>query len=56
MDMAGWRRYEAPENDGIGAREIEAVVDTVDTANWEEDFDLGDPWDAEIDPADDDPE
>jgi hypothetical protein len=56
IDMAGWRRYEAPENDGIGAQEIEAVIDTVDTANWEEDFDLGEHWDGETDPADDDPE
>lgn len=55
-DMEGWRRYEALDNDGIDAQEIEAVIDTVDAANWEEDFDLGEPWDGEPDPADDDPE
>lgn len=51
--MAAWRRYELFEND-IGAREIEAVIETVDAANWEEDFDLGEPWAEE--PAEDDPE
>jgi hypothetical protein len=58
MDMAGWQRYDASDSDGLGTGEIEAVIDTVDAANWEEDFDLGEPWDAEseVDPTDDDPE
>lgn len=55
--MAGWKRYEMYENDSIGTREIEAVIETVDAANWEEDFDLGEPWSGDPDPADDeDPE
>jgi hypothetical protein len=56
--MASWRRYEASDNDGIGSREIEALIDTADAANWEaEDFELGEPWTDEQDPAeDDDPE
>ena len=55
--MEGWRRYETLDNDGIGSQEIEAVIDTVDAANWEDDFGLGEPWDGEPDPADDeDPE
>jgi hypothetical protein len=52
-DMAAWRRYEA---DRIDADEIEAVINTVDAANWEEDFELGEPWGEETDPAEDDPE
>jgi hypothetical protein len=55
-DMAGWRRYEALEHDRIDADEIDAVINTVDAANWEEDFDLGEPWGEETDPAEDDPE
>ena len=54
--MAGWRRYEAVEHDRIGADEIEAVINTVDTANWEEDFDLGEPWGEEPEPEEDHPE
>ena len=54
--MAGWQRYDTSDNDGLGIEEMEAVINTVDAANWEEDFELGEPWDGESDPADDDPE
>ena len=53
--MAAWRRYEALEHDRIDA-DIDAVINTMDAANWEEDFDLGEPWAEELDPAEDDPE
>ena len=56
MEAANWQSYIAMDDRGAGAAELQAVLVAVGDAEFEEEFDLGEPWDGDFDPTDDDPE
>jgi hypothetical protein len=57
VKTASWQSFDAMDDRDISPADLEAVLSTADDADCESDFDLGEPWDAEFDPAaDDDPE
>jgi hypothetical protein len=56
MRTANWHQCEATSVEAISPTEIEAVLATVEGAEGENDFDLGEPWDVAFEPTDDDPE
>ena len=51
-----WQRREATSVEDIGPADIEALLAAADDEDSEIDFDLGEPWDAQFDPTEDDPE
>jgi hypothetical protein len=55
MEAANWQSYVAMDDRGAGGADLQAVLAAADDADCE-DFDLGEPWDADFDPTDDDPE
>jgi hypothetical protein len=56
MEAVNWQSYVAMDDRGAGAADLHAALVAADDADCEEHFDLGEPWDAEFDPTDDDPE
>jgi len=56
MQTANWKNYVAMGDRESCAADLEAVLAAADDADCDEDFDLGEPWDADFDPMDDDPE
>lgn len=56
MRAVNWQRREATSVEDIGPADIEALLAAADDADSEIEFDLGEPWDAQFDPTEDDPE
>jgi hypothetical protein len=56
MQAANWQNYVAMGDRESCPADLEAVLAAADDADCDEDFDLGEPWDADFDPTDDDPE
>jgi hypothetical protein len=55
MHTTNWTSYEARDEIGVGALDIERLISIIDSASVD-DFDLGEPWNGELNTLDDDPE
>ncbi|HUF81274.1 MAG TPA: hypothetical protein VMN03_09085 [Burkholderiales bacterium] len=56
MKTANWRSTVSMKDGEIDPADLEAVLSTVDEADFEEELDLDNPWNPDFDPTDDDPE
>jgi hypothetical protein len=56
MQAANWQSYVAMGDRESLTADLETVLAAVDDADCDGDFDLGESWDADFDPTDDDPE
>jgi hypothetical protein len=56
MRTVNWQQREATSVEDIGSTNIEAVLAAAEDADSEFDFDVGEPWDEQFDPTDDDAE
>ena len=54
MEAATWQRYVQMGERDAGSVDFEAALAAADSAECDEDFELGEPWDADFDPLDDD--
>jgi hypothetical protein len=55
MHTTNWTSYEARDEIGVGALDIERLISAIERATHD-DFELGEPWDGGADTLDDDPE
>jgi hypothetical protein len=55
MHTTTWTSYEARDEMGVGALDIERLISAIERAA-DDDFELGKPWGGAFDALDDDPE
>jgi hypothetical protein len=56
MQATNWQSYVAMGDRESCPADLKVVLAAADDADCDGDFDLGEPWDADFDPTDDDPE
>lgn len=55
MHTSTWTSYEAGDEIGVGALDIERLISAIDRTA-DDDFELGEPWSGDLDTLDDDRE
>lgn len=56
MNTTGWNDCNVRENMNAGPQEFERLIEALNLAEVDDDFDLGEPWISDTDSLDDDPE